>query len=897
MSLDKYKEKRRFERTPEPTPAATEPQAAPAVAPGSAERAGVARSGVEAPRFCVQRHSARRLHYDLRLELDGVLKSWAVPKGPTLDPGEKRLAVLVEDHPLEYGDFEGTIPEGNYGAGSVILWDKGTYEWLTTASPQQMWEAGDLKFRLHGEKLMGEFALVRTKRGKGNEWLLIKKRDFAARPGWDAEHDLRSVASTAIDPALIAGAVKAPMPSKITPMMACLGNAAPQGPDWVYEIKWDGFRSICFVGPPQDSRSLEPGSGRVRLRSRNNNSFDALFPELQALPEYLQADTAILDGEVVCVDAQGRPSFELIQGRTGMNGGEAVREGREAPVVLFAFDLLYLNGYDLRQVPLVERKRVLHSILKPSALVRYSEHFTGNPKELLGAAKQNGLEGIMAKRGSSLYESRRSPSWLKIKNVNQQEFVICGWLEGERSGFGSVVLGYYDGRELKWAGNAGTGFSQRGVAEILARLKPLETPKAPFKEIAAEIRSAHWVRPELVCTVKFQTWTRDGRLRAPVFLGLRGDIEAADCVRENGAETVSASDSQGSNSQTRRATSPRLADSRQPTAESSRASRPRPHEPLLAGTQAEIVLDVDGRRLKFTNLNKVFYPREGYKKRDIINYYDAVAPLLVPHLEGRPLSLKRYPNGIEGKFFFQKDAHPSFPNWLRIEPIHSEERGEPINFVVCDDRATLLFLANLGCIDQNPWMSRVAAPSRLGTLENPDFVLIDLDPVECAYDRIVEAAQLVRRKLDAIGLEGYPKTTGGDGMHVYIPLAPRYTYEQTRTFAEILARLCSHERPDLFTTPRSVEKRTKGKVYFDYLQNREGSTISAPYVLRAYPGAPVSTPLRWEEVVKGLTPAQFHLGNAVARFERVGDLFEPVLKKQQRLEPALEKLGGMVHGT
>ncbi len=867
VPLDKYRQKRSFDRTPEPQADGGDQLPAP-----------------PAPRFCIQRHSARRLHYDLRLEMDGVLKSWAVPKGPTLDPAEKRLAVLVEDHPLEYGSFEGTIPAGNYGAGSVLLWDKGTYEWLTAKTPQQMWEAGDLKFRLHGEKLMGEFALVRTKRGKGDEWLLIKKKDFAARAGWNAEDDLRSVAAPGADPALVAGAVRAALPTKLTPMMAITAEALPPAdPDWIYEVKWDGFRSLCFIE-----------NGRVRLRSRNHNPLDAFFPELSVLPECLQAESAIVDGEIVCLDPQGRPSFELIQDRTGINPGRSSgseRPGRLAPVVLFAFDLPWLNGYDLRQAPLVERKRLLHAIIKPSALVRYSEHFTGG-KQLLDAARQNGLEGIMAKRGASVYESRRTADWLKIKIVNQQEFVICGWTEGERSGFGSLVLGYYDSaegkrggkRHLIYAGCVGTGFTDASIRGLQSRLEALEIKRSPLQEIPAdvpaEVKKAHWVRPELMCEVKFSRWTRDNRLRASVFMGLRIDVAPEDVVRESAARTAGADSVKAP---------PGKANAKEASKTPAGATR-QSRQPLLSAAQAEAVLEVDGRRLKFTNLNKVFYPREGYRKRDVINYYNAVAGLIVPYLAGRPLSLKRYPNGIEGKYFFQKDASESFPNWLRIEPIHSEERGEDIHYVVCDDRATLLFLANLGCIDQNPWMSHV------GSLEYQDFVLIDLDPVECAYDRIVEAAQLVRRKLDAIDLEGLPKTTGGDGMHIYIPLEPRYTYEQTRTFAEILARLVSHERPDLFTTPRSVEKRTKGKVYFDYMQNREGSTISAPYVLRAYPGAPVSTPLKWEEVVKGLTPAQFHLGNARARFERVGDLFAPVLKLKQRLEPALERVGELVQG-
>ena len=371
------------------------------------------------------------------------------------------------------------------------------------------------------------------------------------------------------------------------------------------------------------------------------------------------------------------------------------------------------------------------------------------------------------------------------------------------------------------------------------------------------LREAIWVRPEVVCEVKFASWTEDGRLRAPVFLGLRTDVEAKETVRETAA----------------------------PAEEK---STPDVRPPLLPGKAEEVMLTVDGQRLKFTHLNKVFYPAEGYNKRDLLNYYDAVADLLLPYLRDRPLSLKRYPDGIAGEFFFQKDTHDRVPSWIRVEPIYSEHKKAPTRFVLADDRAALLYLTNLGCIDQNPWMSRV------GTLECPDFMLIDLDPQGCEFDRIIEAAQLVRKKLDLVGLEGYPKTTGGDGMHIYVPVEPVYSYEQVRSFAEIIARVVATERPDLFTTPRPVARREQGKVYFDYLQIGESKTIAAPYVVRAYPGAPVATPLAWREVAPGLLPSQFHLRNALDRFSRVGDLFEPVLKKPQRLEPAIEKLDKIV---
>lgn len=839
MSLNDYVRKRKFEKTPEPK------AEAPAAAPGHS--------------FCVQRHDATRLHYDFRLEMDGVLKSWAVPKGPSLVPLSKNLAVHVEDHPLEYGGFEGNIPKGNYGGGSVMLWDRGTYELIGEESGAAQLTRGDLKFRLHGEKLKGTFALVLMKgRGKGNEWLIIKKRDQEAVDGWDIEDHARSVLTGRtqdeiagnLDPVKskrpkaggppAAGAVEGPMPATITPMTAMLATKPPAAGDWFYEIKWDGVRAISFVE-----------NGKARMISRRGNAIDRQYPELSVLPHYLNARTAILDGEIAVLDANGRSSFGLIQPRISVADPNTIAHlVRSTPVHLFLFDLLYLDGYDLRGVALAERKRLLQAIVKPHGHIHFSDHFQTGGAEMLEAARQHNLEGIMAKRAGSLYEARRSDSWLKIKIVSQQEFLIAGFTHGERQYFGALVLAVHRNGRLEYAGNVGTGFDDKMMESIYRRMEPLVTDKMPLDEEPDIPRKVTWVRPELVCEVKFGEWTKDGRLRAPVFLGLRTDVDPGEVVPE-GEEPV--------------------------------------RELLLPADAKEAARQVDGRQLKFTNLGKIFYPEQGYTKRDILNYYDAVAHLLVPHLAGRPLSLKRYPNGIHEPFFFQKDMPEHSPEWLRIVPIPSEHRGESIHFVVADDRATLLYLANLGCIDQNPWMSRV------DTLEYPDWMLIDLDPTEGAeFDLLVEAALLVKAKLDELGLSGYPKTTGGDGLHVYVPLEPHYTYEQARSFAEVLFHLVFAESPDLFTTPRTVSKRRKGRVYFDYLQISTGKTIAAPYVLRAYEGAPVATPLDWSEVRRGLSPKQFHVGNSVERFERTGDLFRGVLDKPQRLEPALERLAKLV---
>ncbi len=860
MSLKEYERKRSFDKTPEPKPST------PAPARGNY--------------FCVQRHDATRLHYDFRLEVDGTLKSWAVPKGPSLEPLSKVLAVHVEDHPIDYGGFEGNIPKGEYGGGSVMLWDRGTFELLGDVPAAAQIERGDLKFRLHGQKLRGEFALVLMRgRGKGNEWLLIKKKDAEAKPGWNIEDYGRSVLTGRsqqeiaenLAPVQVApegkgstsvsglkGAVKSPMPRSVAPMLATLAEKPPSGEQWLYEVKWDGVRALCFV---EDNR--------LSIFTRNQKRCEQQYPELSVLPRFLNATNAVLDGEIAVLDDNGRSSFNLIQPRISVGDPNSIAHlARSTPVTLFLFDLLYLDGYDLRGVALEERKRLLSEIVTPTERIRLSDHFAIDGTAMLEGARQLGLEGILAKRRGSKYEGRRSSDWLKVKVVSTGDFVIGGFTHGERDYFSSLVLGLYDRGKLVHTGQVGTGFNDKALREIYARLEPLIAKKNPFTGAVKALRDVTWVKPELVAEIKYLEFTPDGLLRAPVFLKLREDKEPRECMRESV-----------------------VADSEQAAEPSTQASLALiKREPLIPEKPpAEMLLDIEGHRLKFTNLNKIFYPGEGIAKRDLINYYDAVANLILPHLRDRPLSLKRYPNGIDHEFFFQKDAEDKVPEWVRLEPIFSEHNQDNIHYIICNDRATLLYLANLACIDQNPWMSS------LGSLDNPDFALIDLDPTEgCPYDKIVEAAQLVKKTLDSVGLAGYPKTTGGDGMHIYIPLEPVYTYEQVRSFAEILSILTIRQNPDLFTTPRAVSRRKKAKVYFDYLQISSAKTIAAPYVPRAYPGAPVSTPLDWPEVKRGLEPRQFEMRNVLDRFERVGDLFEPVLKNRQKLEAALERVAPLV---
>jgi bifunctional non-homologous end joining protein LigD len=563
MSLKEYARKRSFSKTPEPEPSA------PAAPAGNF--------------FCVQRHHATRLHYDFRLEINGALASWAVPKGPTLNPAEKRLAMHVEDHPLDYGNFEGNIPAGNYGAGSVMLWDRGTYELLGDLPAKGQMERGDFKFRLRGQKLKGEFAIVLMKnRGKGNEWLLLKKKDEFADPAWDIDDHSRSVLTGRMQeeiardmPAATAaheskrsmpkGAVRAPMPDNIAPMKGTLANSPPRGAAWLYEIKWDGVRAICFVE-----------NGSIRMISRSGKSCERQYPELDVLPRFIDAQSAVLDGEICVLDEQGRPRFGLIQPRIMVSGAASIAAlARSKPATLFIFDLLYLDGHDLRAAALSERRKLLEAILKPGAVIRLSQTFDEG-EQLLEAAREQGLEGIIAKRADSRYEARRSDSWIKVKTVRETDCVICGYTQGERQFFGALILGVYEKNKLDWAGNVGTGFDQALMADIYNRLQPLQTSRCPFAERPKVPKDVVWVRPELVCTVKYGEWTRDGRLRTPVFAGLRTDLDPMESVRESSPDP------------------------------------PAPAAPLLPEKQVQVTLEIDGRQLKFTNLNKVFYPREGY---------------------------------------------------------------------------------------------------------------------------------------------------------------------------------------------------------------------------------------------------------------------------------------------
>ncbi|HEX6491255.1 MAG TPA: DNA ligase D [Gaiellaceae bacterium] len=774
--LSDYRRKRNPKRTPEPF--------------------GRGRRRARAPIFVVQRHDARRLHYDFRLERDGALASWAVPKGVPLEPGQRALAVHVEDHPLEYADFEGEIPAGQYGAGLVELWDRGSYE-LVEEKPD-----GGLTVRLQGERLNGTWTLVPAKLdGDPKNWLLLRKREEEAAP-------------------------RAGRRADYSPMLATLGDSIPKGAGWLFEVKWDGYRAIAQVS-----------QGVARLTSRRGNDLTARFPNVaKELVKALKTPDCVLDGEVCALDEEGRSSFSAMQqGKPG------------TPIVYFVFDLLELEGTPLVELPLRERRQRLEALLdRRNRTVRLSAAFEDG-EALFEAAKKQGLEGILAKRADSRYAvGKRSRDWLKLKTHGRQEFIIAGYTKGQgrRAGtLGSLVLAVRRGSELEYVGNCGTGFTAEEIEKLLAKLRPLERKTPPFRAPPKmpKIRKGDvvWVEPKLVCEVEFAEWTHDGRLRAPSYQGLRADKSADEVRREL------------------------------PIREELRRGK---------------------RVLRLSNLDKVFWLEEGITKGDLLAYYEAVAPVLVPHLRDRPFTLRRYPDGWQGKAFFQKDAPKGMPEWIPTERILVTTRDSPrqkrfINAPLVNDELALLWMANMGCIDMNAWYSR------RDKLDRPDFVLFDLDPSpEVGFKETVQVALIVKEALDALRLDSFPKTSSAEGMHVLVPLERRHTYEDTRRFAEIVAGAIARTQPKLATTQWSKAKR-RG-VLIDANQNGEGKTIASAYSVRPRPSAPVSTPLRWDEVEAGLDPRAFTMDVVLERVQRYGDLFEGVLTKRQRLAEALKALPG-----
>jgi len=889
-SLSEYQRKRDFSKT-------SEPKGAPDASGGN--------------RFVVQKHWATRLHYDFRLEMEGVLVSWAIPKGPTLNPAERRLAAHVEDHPVSYYDFEGTIPKGEYGGGTVMVWDWGTYA-LEESTPAESLRRGEVKLRLNGVRLTGRYALVRTRSDK--DWLLIKKKDEAADPSFDIQHFDTSVKTGRTKEEIeqgqdavwssrrdagggglinLANAEKGPMPRTLEPMKAQLVDAAFDDDRWLFEVKWDGIRLVSFID-----------NGKVSLQTRAGRIVDDEYPQLQAVSRLVKAKQAVLDGEIVALDEEGRPSFQLLQNR-----------GKEPhPMQYVVFDIVYLDGQRLFRVPLEDRKRLLRDIVRDSDLLKYSEHVLGEGKAFFKAAQQKQLEGIVAKLRDSPYQpGMRSSAWLKIKAVRQQEVVIGGFTEprGGRRHFGALIVGVYEDGKFVYAGHVGGGFDERSLESLAKLMKPLIVKTSPFSgEPPRGNEKPTWVRPKLVAEVKFAEWTRDGVMRQPVFLGLRDDVDPREVRRElphdadrEMAQAKRAPTARGKRQQVARKTSTRVARSRVsapseatatdiPDTSLSKAAAQvakKLRTDIRGATASELdALDaiktegnweVGGRIVHLTNLHKLLFPEDRYSKRDLIRYYVQVAPVMIPYYKDRPLSMNPHPDGIHGKSYWVKDKPDYAPEW--IPTFRYQDQKGLKDWILIEEVATLAWLANHAVIDMHPWYSRVDKP------EYPDWSVIDLDPAEGAtFKDVVAVAKVMKSALDHLELTGVLKTTGQSGLHIYIPIERRYTLEESRGFVAKLAHMIAELMPEKVTEVWEVKRRT-GKIRIDYTQNVINKTLAGPYSVRPALRAPVSTPIAWRELDDSrLRPDKWTIKTLGDRLLEVGDLFHDALTLHQRL-PAL----------
>lgn len=823
VTLKEYHEKRKFGQTPEP----------------------IGESGAKNDHpdlnFVVHKHGASHLHFDLRLELDGVLKSWAIPKGPSMNPKNRRLAMMVEDHPLDYGAFEGIIPEGNYGAGTVMIWDRGAYRAEdandrneSERSLSRGLQKGHLKFVLEGQRLKGIFSLVRMRTREENAWLLIKKDDESAGTEGGPGSDDRSVVSGRSMEEIARGmpympelkkAPLASMPTHVKPMLATLVDKPFDRKGWFFEIKWDGYRMLAEVQ-----------EGNVRFYSRNDKTLNERFPSVVESLASLPFD-ALFDGELVVVDESGRASFQKLQ--------NYMRRGRGS-LIYYVFDLLYLDGRDLRALPLDQRKNILEQVLPEFHNIRLSDHVEDNGIGLFGVVKKNDIEGVVAKNAHSPYRAGiRTRDWLKIKAYHEQEAVIAGFTEprGGRKGFGALVLGIYDDGDLTYIGHAGGGFTDKELAALEPVLRQIVTDKSPFRHAPKTNTPVMWVEPRIVCEVRFSEWTKEGLMRHPVFLGIREDVEPTDARRERAEELEGPSTS----------------------------------------TKTGSLALIDDRRVNVANREKIFWPGEGLTKGDLIDYYRDIAPFILPYLKDRPESLNRHPDGIEGESFFQKNINYRLPAWIKTVKIRSDSDSREVNYLLCNDEATLLFMANLGCIEINPWHSRVENPER------PDYMVLDIDPLDVSFQRVVEAALKTRQVLQELDIQCFCKTSGATGLHIYVPLAARYDYGQVRRFAQLLNTMVHSRLPGITSVERNPEKR-KGMVYLDFLQNGPGQTLAAPYCIRPRKGATASTPLHWSEVNKRLKPEAFTIKNLPKRLSRIGDIWQGVLGPGVDMEACLDRI-------
>jgi bifunctional non-homologous end joining protein LigD len=808
--LDEYRRKRSPDRTPEPFG-------------GEATRPGV---------FVVQKHSATRMHYDLRLEWDGVLKSWAVPRGPSPDPADKRMAVQTEDHPVEYADFEGIIPAGNYGAGPMIVWDRG--RWEPVGDPRKAVQDGKLLFELKGFKLRGMWTLVRTKK----DWLLIKETgDGHVRRGGSFD-DTSILSGLKVEELATKGERLAEVRAELErlgaprkpvqdaqPMLAESRSDPFDDPEWLFEVKYDGFRAI-----------VSRDGSRPRIFYRRGSDATAVFPDLARSLLALPAERFVADGEIAVLDEAGRPVFQRLQKRALLTAPRDVeRAAAELPATLFLFDLLGFEDFDLRPLPLLERKRILARLVPPLGPIRAVDHVLGHGKALFASVRELGLEGIVAKRAGSAYRAGRFRDWQKIRIDRSGDFAVVGWTrpEGSRAGFGALHVAVQRGAELLYVGKVGGGFSDKELAWAQEQLAPLQILKPPCVGPLPTGPGHTWVEPKLVIEARYKEITEEGLLRQPTFLRFRNDKIPAECVSPDA-----------------------------------------PPEPAA----------MEKREVPFTNLEKIFWPDEGYTKGDLIEYYRAVSPWLLPYLRDRPVVLTRYPDGIAGKSFFQKDAPDYVPPWIRTARVYSEDGGRDIDFFICEDVDTLLYVINMGTIPLHLWASRLAKP------QHPDWCIIDLDPKTAPFAHVVTLARAVHELCEEIGLPSFAKTSGQKGLHVLLPLGGQLTHAQSVTLAELIARTVEKRHGDIGTTARHIPSR-KGRVYLDCYQNGYGKTIAGPFSARPVPGATASAPLRWSEVNGKLDPKKFTIKTIPARMKKLGDdPLAPVLSAEPDLHAALSRL-------
>jgi bifunctional non-homologous end joining protein LigD len=802
--LSRYQAKRDFSATPEPA------------GDGAAAARGAGHDG----RFVVQEHHATRLHWDLRLEHEGALASWAVPNGIPPDRSENRLAVRTEDHPLQYLEFHGEIPKGNYGAGTMTIWDAGTYE-------LHKWEERKVEVTFHGERLQGRYGLFPIGREPGDKDWMIHRMDAPTDP--DRE----------------------PMPDGLVPMLARAGTLPPDESRWSFEVKWDGVRALAYAQP-----------GRLRLESRAGNEITDAYPELRALVNELGMREAVLDGEIVAFDEQGRPSFERLQKRMHVTSPASIRRlAVSTPVIFAAFDLLYLDGHSLMARPYAERRAALEALGEGARGWRVPAAHPGRGEQLLDATRQQGLEGIVAKRLDSRYESgRRTGAWIKIKNTRRQELVIGGWLPGEgrrTDRIGALLMGYYDGDAFRYAGRVGTGFTEKTLSQLAATLRPLRQDANPYDGAPKLPREAVFVAPSVVAEVEFTEWTREGVMRAPSYKGVREDKDAREVVREDaGVPQAPAGD----------------ADPEVPAPDTPEAL----FDDVSSQPDGALSVACDGRRLKLSNWDKVLFPQAGFTKGDLIAYYARVAPAVLPHLHDRALTLKRYPSGVDAQYFYEKQSpshRPAFVDTARV--------GD-VDYTLAQDRPTLVWLANLADVELHTSLSLAHAPQR------PTMMVFDLDPgapaglLECA-----EVALVLRGLFEQLRLQCAVKTSGSKGLQVYVPLNGEVGYEQTKPFARRVAELLEGRLPELVVS-RMTKRLRAGKVLVDWSQNDVHKTTVTVYSVRARERPTVSTPLRWEEVQRARSegdPSQlsFETDQVLARVAQYGDLFAPVLDVVQAL--------------